>query len=89
MNPKVNSDDLNFKMDPNKQYSCLSTDFRFVPEKMKLSNDYELKTRSLSFTLAPFFDRKTEGFTIEVLFYPNQNPVPLLIKDFMRSNVRA
>ena len=87
LDPNVTGDELNFKMNPNKTYTCLSTDFRFLPEKIKYSNQYELKIQGLSFTLAPIFDRRYEGFKVEVLYYANLYPVPLVVKDYMNSNV--
>ena len=77
-------------MDPNKQFTSLSTDFRFEFSDKQLregSDVFEMKLPGLQFFLAPIHDRCKERFTVEVLYYANICPVPTVVKDFMIENV--
>ena len=90
--PEIDADDKEFKMDPRKRFTVLSTDFRFDFTDRQFDADrdvfgVEMKLPGLQFFLAPIHNWCKERFTVEVLYFSNICPVPTVVKDFMIENL--
>ena len=87
--------DENFRMDPHRQFSSISEDFRLNVqnfEELAANKDDNAMIsvplpKPVIFTIRPLLQAEKEQFTFKVVFYANLIPIPSVIKDYMVETV--